>query len=101
MARPIDFWISAVRFNAEHTHNDKIRGYPTIGDKLGTYAEWARKDVVSSIEQGHSFATMYKGSDGNWKMGEDVRIVVVNGIKYLRTDSNSKAADNLGNLPEF
>jgi len=47
------------------------------------------------------FKTIYKTDAGKWKMGEDVRIVKVGNEEFIRTDANSKAADNLGNLPEF
>ena len=101
MATSVNYWIYSVRYNAEHTHIDRVRGYPASGGSFGNHAEWTRKEVVNLIEQGYAFATMFKGSDGNWKKGEDVRIITVNNVKFLRTDSNSKAADNLGNLPEF
>ena len=101
MAKWADYCISAVRYNPEHTHIVKARVYPDLGDKLGTSTEMARNDVVNAIERGNSFVTIYKNPDSNWKKGEDVRIIIVVGLKYLRTDANSKAADNLGNLPEF
>lgn len=101
MAKWADYCISAVRYNTEHTHIDKVRVCPDLGDKLGNFSEIVRGDVVNAIERGNSFVTIYANSDGNWKKGEDVRIIIVGGEKYLRTDANSKAADNLGNLPEF
>lgn len=33
-----------------------------------------------------------------WTVGEDVRVV---DNRYLRTDSNGRKADNLGNLPRY
>ena len=101
MAKWADYCISAVRYNAEHTHIVKVMVYPDNGDKLGNSSEWARLDVVNAIGQGNSFVTIYKNSNGNFDKGEDVRVVTVNGVKYIRTDANSKASDNLGNLPEF
>ena len=101
MAKWADYCISAVRYNSEHTHIVKVMVCPDQGEKLGNTTEWARLDVVNAIGQGNTFVTIYKNSDTNYKKGEDVRIVTVNGTKYIRTDANSKAADNLGNLPEF
>lgn len=101
MAKWADYCISAVRYNPEHTHIVKVRVHPDLGDKIGTSSEMARSDVVNAIERGNSFVTISVNPDGAWKKGEDVRIIIVGGVKYLRTDANSKAADNLGNLPEF
>lgn len=97
----VDYYISHVRYNTERTHIVKVRAYPNSGSQLGNPAEWARTEVVNAIGRGQTFMTMYKGADGQWKQGEDVRIVTIGGVKYIRTDNNSKAADNLGNLPEF
>ena len=36
-----------------------------------------------------------------WRRGEDVRVVGVRGVKYLRTDRNNVQADNLGALPRL
>lgn len=101
MAKWADYCISAVRYNMEHTHIVKVKVCQDLGDTLGDTSEWTRLDVVNSIGQGKSFVTIYKNADGKFKKGEDVRVITVNGTKYIRTDSNSRAADNLGNLPEF
>ena len=101
MAKWADYCISAVRYNSEHTHIVKVNACDDKGDSLGSSSEWARTQVVSTLEAGKTFVTIYKGEDGKYKKGEDVRIIPFNGVKYIRTDANSKAADNLGNLPEF
>ena len=101
MAKWAAYCTSAVRYNDEHTHIVKVKACEDKGDTLGDITEWARSDVVNAIDRGKSFVTIYKGSDGKYKKGEDVRIITVNTVKYIRTDANHKAADNLGNLPEF
>jgi len=95
-----DYCISSVQYNLDHTHINKVKIRPDNGDALGAESEWARAEVVNSIQSGKTFVTIVK-NDNNWKKGEDVRIVPVNGTKYIRTDANSKAEDNLGKLPEF
>ncbi len=95
-----DYYITKVRYNTEHTHIVKVKLHPDSGGALGSEYEWMRTEVVTSLQSSKTFITVVK-SDGGWKKGEDVRIVVVNGTKYIRTDANSKALDNLGNLPEF
>jgi hypothetical protein len=101
MAKWADYCISAVRYNDEHTHIVKVKACEDKGETLGDTTEWARIDVVNAIDRGKSFVTIYKSNDSKYKKGEDVRIITVNNVKYIRTDANQKAADNLGNLPEF
>ena len=101
MAKWADYGISEVRYNDERTHIVKVKVREDKGDVFGPAEEWARKDVVSAIEGGTTFVTILKGSDGNYEKGRDVHIITVNRVKYIRTDQNSEASDNLENLPEF
>jgi len=96
-----DYCISKVRYNSEHTHIVKVKLHVDNGDSVGSESEWLRSEVANAIENQKSFVTIFKNSEGKWAKGEDVRVVTVNGTKYIRTDANSKASDNLGNLPEF
>ena len=101
MAKWADYCIASVRYNPEHTHITGAKVFEDMGDKLGVSTDWARPNIVRAIETGNTFVTIYKNSGENYVKGEDVRTVAVNGIKYIRTDANSKASDNLGKLPEF
>lgn len=61
----------------------------------------SRSDVVADIEDnGAVYFTAYQNSDGDWFEGSRIRIIIVNGTKYLRTDANNTAADNLDEIPE-
>jgi hypothetical protein len=101
MERWADYGISEVRYDEDQTHIVKVKVREDKGDKVGPPEEWARKRVVSAIEDGTTFVTILKRSDGNWHKGQDVHIITVRGEKYIRTDQNAEAADNLENLPEF
>jgi hypothetical protein len=101
MAKWADYCVFAVRYDAERSHIVNVKGYPDLGYKLGTPSEMKQTEVVNSIEHGNSFITIFTNPEGDWKKGEDIRIVAAGGGKYLRTDSGSKAADDLGNLMEF
>lgn len=101
MAKWADYCISAVRYNTEHTHIVKVKVHTYSGDAIGNATEWIRSEVVTAIEAGKTFVTITRTTDWKWNKGEDVRIITVNGVNYIRTDANSKASDNLGNLPEF
>ncbi len=96
-----DYGISAVRYNSERTHIQKVEVREDQDDKFGPAQEWTRTQVVTAIERGISFVTILRDSERRWQQGQAVHIVTVNGAKYLRTDQNSTARDNLGNLPDF
>ena len=96
-----DYCISEVQYNVEHTHIVKVKVHVDNGDTIGSVSEWLRSEVIDAINKGKTFVTIIKTSEGKWNKGEDVRPVTVNGTKYIRTDANSKASVNLGNLPEF
>ncbi len=101
MAKWADYCISAVSYNnSKKTHIEKVKVHEDKEKTIGTSSEWSRTKVVSTIEKGKTFVTIFKKADG-WNKGEDVRIVKINGTKYIRTDSNKTASDNLRNLPEF
>ena len=101
MEKWADYGISKVRYNAERTHITKVKVHEDKGDTIGSAAEWTRNQVVSAIEGGKSFVTILQGNDNKWKKGQDVHIITINGVKYIRTDQNRRASDNLENLPEF
>jgi hypothetical protein len=101
VAKWADYGISHVRYDDERTHIVKVRVREDKGDTFGPAEEWARQDVVSAIETGTTFVTIVKGTDGRWERGQDVHIITVKGVKYIRTDQNAEASDNLENLPEF
>jgi len=96
-----DYGISAVRYNSSETHIEKVRVHKDSGDSIETPEIWLREKVVSSLETGYTFVTILKNNQGNWNKGRNVEIVRVNGTKYIRTDRNSIASDNLENLPRF
>jgi hypothetical protein len=59
-------------------------------------AEKNRATCVSEIEKGIAYQTSPPGGGG-----ADIHVVEVNSQKYLRTDKNKTAADNLGKLPTY
>jgi hypothetical protein len=96
-----DYLISAVRYNAAGTHIDKVRVHEDKGETVGSPAIWARSAVVTNLEAGNTFMTIVKNAEGRWNSGAEVGIVTVRGTKYIRTDADATAEDNLGNLPRF
>jgi hypothetical protein len=101
MEKWADYGISKVRYNDDHSHIEKVKVHRDNGDSIGSPEEWSRSSVVSAIGNGNTFVTILESSDNKWTRGQDVHIVTINGIRYIRTDQNRKASDNLENLPEF
>ena len=102
MVKWADYGISAVRYNSKGTHIEKVKVHIDKGDTMEPTGEWFRTDVVSSLEKGHTFVTILLSNEGKWDKGEEVGIVHhPNGEKYIRTDKDYTAADNLKNLPRF
>lgn len=100
MAKWADYGISAVRYDVNHQRIEKVKVHKDNGDTIGSPSEWTRAQVVLTIEAGNTFVTILN-QGGSWRKGQNVHIVVINGVKYIRTDQNRQASDNLENLPEF
>jgi hypothetical protein len=100
MAKWADYGISKVRYNEKHQHIVKVKARVDNGDSIGPPTEMTRETVVKKLKDGETFVTIPL-KDGKFTKGEDVRIVKVNGVEYIRTDQNQKESDNLGELPEF
>lgn len=101
MSKWADFGISEVRFNAPHTHIDKVRVRPDNEKSFGLPIEYSRLDIVSAIRKGTSFVTIFKGDEGNWNKGQSVFVIRINGQDYIKSVENKTEKDNLDNLPEF
>jgi hypothetical protein len=71
------------------------------GETVGARVEMSRSVVIAWISGGYTVATIYRGQDGNWHKGADVMVVTREGEPYIRTDSDNKREDNLGELPRF
>lgn len=101
MVKWANYGISAVRYNSKGTHIDQVQYHADNGDTIGSSNVCSREQVISALERGYTFVTILKDSAGNWTKGSKVEIVTVHGTKYIRTDRNSTASDNLGSLPRF
>lgn len=96
-----DYGISAVRFNARHTHIDQVQVTQDQGDSFGPSSTARRDDVVSAIRRGVKFVTIFRSATNQWNRGQPVFVDRINGIDFLKTVPNGKPIDNLDNLPEF
>lgn len=101
MEKWADYLISAVQYDPEHLHITKVRIHEDMGDKVGRGSESSRREVIANIKSKKTYITSYIGQGNKWEKGEVVRIIVVDGTEYIRTDRNQKRSDNLGDLSEF
>ncbi|MCQ3002606.1 DUF3892 domain-containing protein [Pseudomonas syringae] len=94
-----DFCISAVRYDNDGNHIQAVRVHQDKGSSVGPALTSDREFVADLILLGKaSFQTITKDSNNKWQDG--ALIHVLDG-KYLSTDPNSLARDNLGKLPRF
>lgn len=100
MAKWADFGVFRVKYGRERSAIAEVEVRPDQGESFGSTQKLTRAEVVASIERGRTFVTVYL-RDGKNTKGEDVRVVTIQGQKYIRTDSNAVRADNLGALPEY
>lgn len=100
MAKWADFGIFKVRYNADRTAIAEVEVRPDQGEGFGDVQRVARQGIVAAIEQGTTFVTV-TSRDGKFHKGEDVRVIVVQNVKYIRSDRNAVRGDNLGQLPEY
>jgi len=102
MAKWADYCISAKRFAPRTRHIAFLRVHPDSTDRMGAAETWPREAVIDAIENRHqTFVTITRDTTGSWKLGAPVRVVNIEGVKYLRTDANRVREDNLDELPDF
>ncbi|KAF1717097.1 hypothetical protein CSC74_09605 [Pseudoxanthomonas yeongjuensis] len=100
MTKWADYGISEVRYNATHTHIDRVRIRKDKDTTFGETEEHQRTAIVKAIKEGVTFVTIM-WVDGKWQKGQPVHIIRVNGTEYIKSRDNGREGDNLENLPEF
>lgn len=88
-----DYVITKVRYNRDESRIDEL----LVNDEGTTTTRVEQRATVISKIPGKTYRTQ-PPSGG---LGANVQVVDVNGAKFLRTDANKTAKDNLGNLPKF
>lgn len=98
----VDYYIYEVHYEQDHARINQVKTYMTTdGNKFSTSQtyEFSRNYVVSEINGGAVFETLYKEDNSDkWFRGKKV---IVDDDQYIKTESNNKKADNLDNLPEY
>lgn len=101
MSKWADYLISAVKYNDAETHIIKVRVHADNDATVGGGFEMTRTDVIARIDNGVTFATIYKKDDGNWRYGASIATITIDGNRYIKTRADGTRSDNLENLPRF
>jgi hypothetical protein len=101
MVKWADYVITAVKFKKEKRHIEQVKLMKDNGEKLDYEQIASRIEVVQFLNSGITFVTAYKNIQNKWQKGDNVSVVQINNIKFIRTDGNNVEEDNLGELPEF
>lgn len=95
-----DYGITGVKYNSIGKHIEWVKVGKFTGSSFGMRENWLRTKVMSELDNNKTFITVLKQGD-RLKKGLEVNIVTVNGKKYIRTDNDNNASDNLKDVPEF
>ena len=92
--------ISAIRYSPDHKYTTELVQHEDEDDSISEGAIVNKLDVTDGIKKGKSYMTIFNSND-NWKIGEKIKVFMVDGEVFIRTDKNKVERDNLGLLPEI
>ena len=92
--------ISAIRYSTDHKYIIELVQHEDDDDHISEGVIVKKYDVATAIKKGKSYMTIYNSNE-NWKVGEEIRVFMVEGEVFIRTDKNKVSRDNLGLLPEI
>jgi hypothetical protein len=96
------YGITEVCYDSTPERINSVKVHQVLSDgSLGTSQVWKKQDVVNAINVRREVFYTYPPSNGKPRQGARVEVVPLNGQYYIRTDRNSIARDNLGELPRF
>ncbi|WP_405356279.1 DUF3892 domain-containing protein [Ruminococcus sp.] len=92
-------YIDAVHYEQDAYGNEYIAKVKWTNNlSVQATDECTKRQMIDFIKQNPDCTKTKYYRNGNWTVGEDVRVV---DNRYLRTDSNNIKADNLGSLPRY
>jgi hypothetical protein len=99
LSKGVDYYISEVRYSIGSKHVGLLKVHQDTGGLIGPSELLLRNELIPAIETGTTFVTIIN-TDENWFKESDVYIVEIDGLKFIRTDTQKIASDNI-NLPKF
>lgn len=98
MAGWADYLLSAVRYDSGRRIVE-ARQHADDGAQIGRGSTVDRSAIADNMRKGSTYATVFAGRGGTWRLGEAVRLLRSGGEYSIRVDSNRVMFDNLGMLP--
>jgi hypothetical protein len=100
MTKWADFGVFRVKYHPDRSAIAELELQADPGETFGSLQKASRLAVVGAIGRGRTFVTVYF-RNGRWTKGEEVRVLMIRGQKFIRTDGVLVKADELGQLPEY
>ena len=101
MEKWADYLVTKVRFEQDRRHIRHVRVRQEGMHGLEPEREFTRAELVRSIDYGRTFVTAFLDAEkSTFQKGGQLRIVDVDGAKYVRVDENKVKKDDLGGIPE-
>lgn len=96
-----EYWISHVEKGDKNVN--KVKAFLNTVEGIKNPAIYKKEDIIKSIEDNNDnwYTCILKDKTGGkriWEKGAKIHTVDMGGTKYIRTDSNKKDSDNLGQL---
>ena len=99
MAKPADYFISAVQYDFEHVRILNVKRHLDRGEFVARGNIVNRNIVYNDLKKGLKYQTIYRDENNKWMIGKDVLLDSKTGI--ISIDPENSSGDNLGSLPEF
>ena len=96
-----EYVVAAVRYSADGTHIYKVRVHRVRPGSVDPPLEILRAQLLGALEFGRTFVPVDTRRARGQQAQAALRIVQVDGQKYLRCDAQSLPADHLPAVPEF
>lgn len=98
-----EYGIYEVHYDEDHSSIEEVHAKLIQDSKASGEYALSKDEVVNKIENNYKVVTLLKKDDGsgNWIIGAEVLVSVIDGQKYIKTEPNDKKEDNLGELPEY
>lgn len=95
-----NFYVTAIRESDNSSSITHVLVHsPASNGRLKKGVIFSRNEIITSMGLGNTFKTAtYNYNRGSWSEGANIGTVRVGLTIYLRTDRDSTARDNLGNL---
>ena len=101
MQKWADYLISAVKTVTGSSTVEALEVHSDFGSMVCETVVAKREEVIANLKRGVTYSTVFKTAMGKWRKGDDVHLVTINGLDYLRTNNELVAKDQFDEVPEL